>query len=64
MPLLFAYGTLREPTVQQATFGRPLDVDLGVEGDVPVAVFAPGGAFLALYRQEGARARPVAVLTG
>ena len=25
MPLLFAYGTLREPTVQQATFGRPLD---------------------------------------
>ena len=49
---------------RDVTFGRPLDVDLGVEGDVPVAVFAPGGAFLALYRQEGDRARPVAVLTG
>jgi tRNA pseudouridine55 synthase len=49
---------------RDVTFGRPLEVDLGVEGDVPVAVFAPGGAFLALYRQDGDRAKPVAVLTG
>ncbi len=25
MPLLFAYGTLRDPAVQRATFGRVLD---------------------------------------
>ncbi|WP_203717696.1 gamma-glutamylcyclotransferase family protein [Asanoa siamensis] len=24
MPLLFSYGTLRDPAVQQANFGRPL----------------------------------------
>ena len=49
---------------RDVSFGRALDVDLGSDGTGPVAVFAPGGAFLALYRQEGARATPVAVLTG
>lgn len=49
---------------RDVTYGRPLAVDLGVAGDEPVAVFAPGGAFLALYRQQGDRATPVAVLTG
>lgn len=40
-------------------FGRALaDTDLGAEG--PVALFADG-AFLALYEQRGADARPVAV---
>ena len=48
---------------RDVSYGRPLDVDLGAE-DTPVAVFAPGGAFLALYRQQGDRATPVAVLTG
>jgi tRNA pseudouridine55 synthase len=49
---------------RDVTYGRALDVDLGATGDAPVAVFAPGGAFLALYRQQGDRATPVAVLTG
>ena len=48
---------------RDVSFGRPLDVDLG-GADGPVAVFAPGGAFLALYRHDGDRARPVAVFTG
>ena len=39
--------------------GRPLDLALGDEG--PHAVFAPDGAFLALYEERDARARPVAV---
>jgi tRNA pseudouridine55 synthase len=38
--------------------GRKLPLDLPAEG--PVAVFAPGGEFLALYERGGARARPVA----
>ncbi|MGA9746857.1 MAG: tRNA pseudouridine(55) synthase TruB [Nocardioides sp.] len=49
---------------REVTFGRKLELDLGVEGDVPVALFAPGGAFLALYRADGGRAVPVAVFTG
>ncbi|SDR68939.1 tRNA pseudouridine synthase B [Nocardioides scoriae] len=42
--------------------GRRLDLDLGHPG--PVALFAPGGAFLALYEQAGEQARAVAVFTG
>jgi tRNA pseudouridine55 synthase len=49
---------------RDVTYGRALDVDLGVTDDAPVALFAPGGAFLGLYRQQGDRATPVAVLTG
>ncbi len=42
--------------------GRRLALDLGASG--PVAVFAPGGEFLALYEQRGDEARAVAVFTG
>ncbi|MBW9216474.1 tRNA pseudouridine(55) synthase TruB [Mumia sp. zg.B53] len=43
--------------------GRALtSYDLGARG--PVAVFDPGGAFLALYEQRGADARSVAVFVG
>jgi tRNA pseudouridine55 synthase len=44
-------------------FGRALSVDLG-RSDAVVAVFAPDGAFLALYRQDGDAAVPVAVFAG
>jgi tRNA pseudouridine55 synthase len=44
-------------------FGRGLTVDLG-HAEGPVAVFAPDGTFLALYRQDGAIAAPVAVFAG
>ncbi|MEP6816303.1 MAG: tRNA pseudouridine(55) synthase TruB, partial [Marmoricola sp.] len=47
---------------EQATdvgFGRKLTLTLTAEG--PVALFAPDGAFLALYQQDGERARAVAV---
>ncbi len=44
-------------------FGQALDVDLG-HPDGPVAVFGPDDVFLALYRQEGGAAVPVAVFTG
>ncbi|GAB3993731.1 tRNA pseudouridine(55) synthase TruB [Nocardioides marmoraquaticus] len=50
---------------QQATdvgFGRRIEVDLGADG--PVALLAPDGPFLALYRQDGPLARAVAVFTG
>jgi len=49
-----------DPT--QAAFvrvGRKLPLDLPAEG--PVAVFDPGGEFLALYERGGELARPVAV---
>ncbi len=49
---------------RDVTFGRSLDVDLGVSGEEPVAMFAPDGTFLALYRAGGDRAAPVAVFTG
>jgi len=48
---------------RDVSFGRPLAVDLGAGGNEPVAVFAPGGAFLALYRQDGGLATAVAVFT-
>jgi tRNA pseudouridine55 synthase len=40
-------------------FGRALD--LALPDDRPHAVFAPDGAFLALYERRGEQARPVAV---
>jgi tRNA pseudouridine55 synthase len=49
-------------TARAVTFGRPVELDLGAEG--PVAVLDPHGDFLALYRQDGPRAVPVAVFTG
>ncbi len=51
-----------ELTEEQAThvrFGRALDQVF--PGPGPHAVFAPDGEFLALYEQDGPRARPVAV---
>ena len=53
---------LDEEAARDVGFGRSLALDLGAEG--PVAVFAPGGTFLALYEQRGATAAPVAVFTG
>jgi tRNA pseudouridine55 synthase len=50
---------LDEAQAVDVGFGRPLDVDLDHDG--PVALFAPDGAFLALYAQEGVSARAVAV---
>ncbi|WP_030482380.1 tRNA pseudouridine(55) synthase TruB [Nocardioides aequoreus] len=50
---------------EQATdvgYGRRIAADLG--GDDPVALLAPDGRFLALYRQDGDHARAVAVFTG
>jgi tRNA pseudouridine55 synthase len=48
---------------RDVAFGRALPVDLG-RSDAVVAVFAPDGTFLALYRQDGDTAVPVAVLAG
>lgn len=50
---------LDEDQAADVRVGRPLDLALGGEG--PHAVFAPDGAFLALYEQRDGRARPVAV---
>jgi tRNA pseudouridine55 synthase len=47
---------------QAVRHGRPLDLDLGDAGET--AVFDPAGEFLALYRQDGAQARPTAVFVG
>ena len=47
---------------QAVRYGRALELDLGHEGEV--AVFDPEGEFLALYRQDGAQARPTAVFVG
>jgi tRNA pseudouridine55 synthase len=51
---------LDEGTAQDVRYGRKLmDFSLGQSG--PVALFAPDGAFLALYEQRGDDARPTAV---
>jgi tRNA pseudouridine55 synthase len=47
---------------QAVRHGRRLDLDLGDAGET--AVFDPAGEFLALYRQDGAQARPTAVFVG
>ena len=53
---------LTEAEATSVRHGRVLETDLGAEG--PVAVFAPDGEFLALYEQDGTRARAVAVFVG
>ena len=53
---------LDEAQATDVRIGRRLDLDLGHAG--PVALFAPGGGFLALYEQAGEQARAVAVFTG
>jgi tRNA pseudouridine55 synthase len=56
----FATYELTDEQATDVTFGRALpDLDLGAPG--PVAVFAPSGAFLALYEQHGADAKAIAV---
>ena len=50
---------LDEAQATDVRFGRKLAADLGAPG--PVAVFAPGGEFLALYEQAETQARAVAV---
>ena len=56
----FATFELTEAQASDVSFGRALQgVDLGAPG--PVAVFAPTGAFLALYGQRGDDAKAIAV---
>lgn len=53
---------LSEEDAAHVRVGRALDLALPGPGEH--AVFAPDGEFLALYEQEGDRARPVAVFVG
>ncbi len=53
---------LDEQQAGDVRVGRRLAVTLPADG--PVAVFAPGGEFLALYGHEGDHARALAVFTG
>ena len=55
----FAVQGLDADQARDVGYGRPLSLDLAAPG--PVAVFDPGGRFLALYEQRGAVAAPVAV---
>ena len=55
----FPVVDLTDEQAADVRVGRPLDLELAGAG--PHAVFAPDGAFLALYEQSGARAKPVAV---
>jgi tRNA pseudouridine55 synthase len=51
---------LDDAQASDVRFGRPQPgLDLGSDG--PVALFDPDGSFLALYEQQGADARAVAV---
>ena len=52
---------LDEAQAADVGHGRPLELDTGSTG--PVAVFGPGGEFLALYEQSGPLAKAVAVFT-
>lgn len=58
----FASRDLTEQEAASVRVGRALDLDL--EKGAPTALFAPDGEFLALYRADGARARPLAVFVG
>lgn len=55
----FACVELDDEQAGHVRVGRTLDLTL--PDDVPHAVFAPDGEFLALYEQHGQQARPVAV---
>ena len=57
----FPSRDLDETDAASVAVGRKLSLHLGAEG--PVAVFGPGGDFLALYEQRGDQAAPVAVFT-
>jgi tRNA pseudouridine55 synthase len=58
----FAAVDLGAEDAAAVRFGRRLDLTLPAGG--PVAVFDPGGEFLALYEQRGDRAAAVAVFAG
>ncbi|HYJ27041.1 MAG TPA: tRNA pseudouridine(55) synthase TruB [Nocardioides sp.] len=58
----FPVVDLDEEQAADVRFGRALDLVLPAAG--PHAVFAPDGAFLALYEQRGQQARSVAVFVG
>jgi tRNA pseudouridine55 synthase len=60
--MAFASYDLDEQQAADVRFGRKLTLDLGHPG--AVALFSPGGEFLALYEQDGDLARAVAVFTG
>ncbi len=53
---------LDEKQAADVRFGRRLELTLPDPG--PVAMYAPDGEFLALYEQDGAHARAVAVFVG
>jgi tRNA pseudouridine55 synthase len=53
---------LDEGQAADVRFGRRLELTLPASG--PVAMYAPAGEFLALYEQDGAHARAVAVFVG
>ena len=55
----FAAVDLSEEHATDVRFGRRIEREL--PGDGPHALFAPDGEFLALYEQDGAQARAVAV---
>ncbi|HEX5916567.1 MAG TPA: tRNA pseudouridine(55) synthase TruB, partial [Nocardioides sp.] len=55
----FACVELDDEQAGHVRVGRTLDLTL--PDDVPHAVFAPDGEFLALYEQRGQQAGPVAV---
>jgi tRNA pseudouridine55 synthase len=60
--IAFASYDLDEQQATDVRFGRKVTLDLGHPG--AVALFSPGGEFLALYEQDGELARAVAVFTG
>lgn len=58
--MAFASYDLDDQQAQAVRCGRPLQLQI----EELTALFAPSGEFLALYRPEGGRARPVAVFVG
>ncbi len=58
----FSTYRLSEAEEAAARHGRPLTADLGSSG--PVAMLTQDGRFLALYQQQGALAKPLAVFVG
>ena len=62
MPLLFTYGTLRDPAVQRATFGRELDGrDDALPGYRDATVRITDSEVLAI---GGQASHPIVVATG
>lgn len=69
MPLLFSYGTLQEPRVQRALFGRTLDgtpdaLTGFVRGQVPVVAGDSLNAGLTHYENAVGTGRPADQIDG